>query len=279
MAFILIWAVLFAQVFWVCETDTVWKVDVLCSIQASMHPLNPSSHQQTLAPQCVLGQNVAIAQLISKLLFLHKQSYSSEVTCSFLFFLSFFFTADIMADSVLIAAPLQLLWNVQITNAHRYRLMAVFSSTIVTTASSLAHAYYVLKVGGLEEVMAAIVENGLSLIVCNLAVLVAAIARLTGYGLDHGGDSYNSRGRSQGSYPLSHVTIGSMPTRKQKPTATAVNIGFEDTLSGDHDTNKMHIVDVPDQDDAPWTQAPNKGTSFWDGGRGVQITQEQYVSR
>jgi hypothetical protein len=52
--------------------------------------------------------------------------------------------------------------------------MAVFSATVATTAASLIHAYYILRVGGLEEVLAAIVE------VCLFfAVSVSCSGRLT----------------------------------------------------------------------------------------------------
>jgi hypothetical protein len=155
--------------------------------------------------------------------------------------------------------------------------MAVFGSTIVTTASSLVHAYYVLRVGGLEEVFAALIENSLSLIVCNLAVLIATVSRLAGCAADRGEGSYG-RSQSQGSYPLAHVTIGSMPTRKAQPTATTVTVGLGDVETGDCDSHKMHASDVDVSGrDAPWAQS--KGPSLWEGGRGVQVTQEQFVSR
>ena len=45
-AFLVAWAILFAQPFWVCESEPGWKS-------------NPR-------PQCDLGKSVAIAQIISK---------------------------------------------------------------------------------------------------------------------------------------------------------------------------------------------------------------------
>lgn len=45
-AFIVAWIILFAQVFWVCEAEPGWK--------------------SLPRPQCDLGRNVAIAQIISK---------------------------------------------------------------------------------------------------------------------------------------------------------------------------------------------------------------------
>ncbi|KAG6817378.1 hypothetical protein H0H87_009565 [Tephrocybe sp. NHM501043] len=48
-SFLVVWVILFSQVFWVCEAEPEWK--------------------DTPAPQCALGRNVAIAQLISAWIF------------------------------------------------------------------------------------------------------------------------------------------------------------------------------------------------------------------
>ncbi|RDB22156.1 hypothetical protein Hypma_010678 [Hypsizygus marmoreus] len=129
-SFIVLWIILFTQLMVICEKQPLWK--------------------DAPAPQCVLGQSVAIAQLVS----------------------------DIYADSVLIVAPLRLLWNLSVSRSQRNRLLLVFSSSIVTTVASLIHAYYVLRVGGLDEVFMAIIEICVSLLVCNLAVIVGLAARL-----------------------------------------------------------------------------------------------------
>ncbi|KAJ8693066.1 hypothetical protein PTI98_010314 [Pleurotus ostreatus] len=110
VAFCVCWAILFSQVFWVCESQPLWKEAVI--------------------PQCPLGQDVAIAQLIT----------------------------DVFADLSLIAIPTKLLWNLRVSRSQRIRLLLTFSTSIITTIVSLVHAFYVLRVGGLEELIAAIVE-------------------------------------------------------------------------------------------------------------------------
>lgn len=167
--FVLIWIILFAQVFWVCENEPLWK--------------------DTPAPQCALGRNVAIAQLIS----------------------------DIYADASLIAAPLRLLWNLGVTRAQRNRLLLVFSSSIITAIASLIHAYYVLRVGGLDEVFVAIVEICVSLLVCNLAVVVGLVARVVE---SRGGKSH---GLNSESYSMSRskiTTTGGVGARSVEFTST-----------------------------------------------------------
>ena len=47
VAFLVAWMVLFAQTFWICEAEPGWKSEPL--------------------PQCSLGRDVAIAQIISEL--------------------------------------------------------------------------------------------------------------------------------------------------------------------------------------------------------------------
>jgi len=66
---------------------------------------------------------------------------------------------DILADSILIVAPLRLLWHLNSKNCpERRRLLVVFSSSIVTTTTSLIHAYYLLRVGGLALLFVALIE-------------------------------------------------------------------------------------------------------------------------
>jgi len=51
-----------------------------------------------------------------------------------------------------------LLWNVGTTSTQRIRLIAIFSSTVATTAVSLIHAAFIILFGGLPEIFAAIIE-------------------------------------------------------------------------------------------------------------------------
>ena len=145
-SYLVVWTILFAQVFWVCEAEPNWKVrDAAHFPSASLTRLIFA--QDSLVPQCYLGTNVAIAQLIS------RQNGSVFSSCS-----NHHLSADIYADTILIIAPLRLLWNLGVATNQRRRLLLVFSSSIGTTIVSLVHAYYVLRVGGLDEVFAAICE-------------------------------------------------------------------------------------------------------------------------
>ncbi|KAG2356669.1 hypothetical protein BDR07DRAFT_1491644 [Suillus spraguei] len=130
ITFGIVWALLFSQVWWVCESEPSWKTQ---------------PH-----PQCDLGRGVAIAQIIT----------------------------DVLGDFVLILAPFCLLYKVRLSWAQKIRVLSVFSASAITTIVSLVHAYYIFSGGGLKEVMAAIVEASMSLIVANLSVVVAFIFHL-----------------------------------------------------------------------------------------------------
>jgi len=99
---------------------------------------------------CDLGLNVAIAQVIT----------------------------DVICDAFLIVMPLRLVWKVRLNRAQRIRIMAIFSTTIITTSVALNHAYFVLRGEGLIEVFAALIEGAFSLIVANLSVLIACLFRI-----------------------------------------------------------------------------------------------------
>jgi len=128
--FLVIWSILFAQVFWVCEREPGWKDDPL--------------------PQCDLGLNVAIAQVIT----------------------------DVLCDAFLIFMPLRLVWRIRLNRAQKIRIMAIFSTTIITTSVALDHSFFLLRAGGRKEFFAAVIEGAVSLIVANLSVLMAYLFRI-----------------------------------------------------------------------------------------------------
>ncbi|KAK7008117.1 hypothetical protein R3P38DRAFT_3027438 [Favolaschia claudopus] len=128
--FFAVWLILFAQVWWVCERQPGWKD-------------KPS-------PQCALGLDVAIAQLIT----------------------------DVISDLILIVAPIGLIWRVKLQPGMQVRLRTVFAATAIGTAVSLYHAFCVLRYSGIPEFTAATLQLAVSLIVVNLPVLVAVIFRL-----------------------------------------------------------------------------------------------------
>jgi len=104
------------------------------------------------SPQCPLDHQVAICQLVT----------------------------DVLSDILLIVAPLRLIQQMSAVDGTRRRLMIIFSTSIVTTIVSLVHAAFIFEDAGIKVVIAAIVEDTFSLIVCNLPVVVTAVMRKAG---------------------------------------------------------------------------------------------------
>ncbi|EJD36626.1 hypothetical protein AURDEDRAFT_117041 [Auricularia subglabra TFB-10046 SS5] len=112
----------------------------------------PEPHWKDLAsPQCTLNKQVAICQLVT----------------------------DILSDGLLVFAPLRMIRFVA-NKGLRRRLMFIFSTSVVTTIVSLVHAAYILSEGGPKVLVAAIVEDTVSLMVANLPVAATAAMRAAG---------------------------------------------------------------------------------------------------
>jgi len=85
---------------------------------------------------------------------------------------------DIVSDSILIIAPLRLLRNLHDRKLRR-RLTVIFSTCLITTAVSLVHAVFIFIHAGHQEVfISAIVEDCVSLIICNVPVVVTSLLRI-----------------------------------------------------------------------------------------------------
>jgi len=100
------------------------------------------------SPQCPLPKQVAIFQLIT----------------------------DILADLSLILLPLRLIRGIK-DRRLRWRLVFIFSTSIVTTIVSLVHAALIISRGGIPVVISALVEDCMSLTVANLPVVATASFR------------------------------------------------------------------------------------------------------
>ncbi|THH16263.1 hypothetical protein EW146_g4347 [Bondarzewia mesenterica] len=130
VGFFITWVILFAQVWWVCERQPGWKDQPF--------------------PQCILGENVAIAQII----------------------------AAVLSDAILVFSPIRLIWSVRLDKITKIRLIAVFATSAITTVVSMFHAYAILRIPGLTEALAATIEDSVSLLTANLTVVVAFLFNL-----------------------------------------------------------------------------------------------------
>lgn len=68
------------------------------------------------------------------------------------------FAAYIAADAILIYAPIQFIWGTRFPQTIKIRLIAVFAATLITTAMSFYYIYTLLKVRGIAEDFAAVIQ-------------------------------------------------------------------------------------------------------------------------
>ncbi|RXW18178.1 hypothetical protein EST38_g7675 [Candolleomyces aberdarensis] len=98
-----------------------------------------------------------------------------------LFVIAFMTSFGIYFDNpILISAPIYMVFKSSgLSLAQKIRLTALFSTTMITTVVSLTHAYMILRVAGVQEGLAAIIEATVSLIIANLSVIIAFFFRIT----------------------------------------------------------------------------------------------------
>ncbi|KAG1778167.1 hypothetical protein EV702DRAFT_190738 [Suillus placidus] len=204
ITFGIVWALLFSQVWWICETQSGWKTQPL--------------------PQCDLGRDVAIAQIIT----------------------------DVLGDFVLILAPFCLIYRVRLSGGQKVRVLSVFSASAITTIVSLTHSYYIFSGGGPKEVMAAIVEASLSLIVANLSPIVALIFRL-------------SAEDDSPSTPSPIMTFGSQPRKRVRGPLATTFTGAESTpiVLEDLSVSRPRSLKTSDDDEITLHNRERKQTNEW----------------
>jgi hypothetical protein len=102
-------------------------------------------------PQCPLGKAVAFTQL----------------------------SVDILGDSVIVFVPAFFFWNSALPVHKRLRLIAVFAISLITTIVGFSHIYYILHGPPLVENLNGILQSSISVIACNLPVVLSSLIRFT----------------------------------------------------------------------------------------------------
>jgi hypothetical protein len=196
--------------FWVCEKgDTSWK-DAPFAL-------------------CPLGLKVAVTQAVSEY---------SLLLVSVMADAWFIFPAGSFSDVLLIAAPVWILRNVRVTSAVRFRLVSVFTCSLITTLVALAHAILIIRLPGTWEAIIGSLEAGVALSVCNLSVIVPAIARLLGGDAEKYQDESKDYatatiGGSGGSKNTRNLNNTMLSTFKVDPTASSGAVRVDVTVEQD----------------------------------------------
>ncbi|KAJ3746372.1 hypothetical protein DFH05DRAFT_1458679 [Lentinula detonsa] len=169
--FFLMWAGLLTQKTYVCASDRSWY--------------------QLAAPQCHLGMDVAIVELVT----------------------------DIFADVALAVIPIRLLAGVGLSSDKRRMLYIMFCASLLTSIVSIIHAVFLLGPSGLLEAITAQAEAGTALIVANVGILSPYVYRLI-----KNGEDFDSRPYTY--YPSFHsngeVQMRRIPRSPDRTVASTV---------------------------------------------------------
>ncbi|KAH7907458.1 hypothetical protein BJ138DRAFT_970777, partial [Hygrophoropsis aurantiaca] len=88
------------------------------------------------------------------------------------------FATDVIADAILVALPLRMLWNIKLPQKQQRRMiLCIFSSSMVVSFVSIFRAISRLSSNPSEVVPASNFEIAFCLIVCNLLVIVTYLYR------------------------------------------------------------------------------------------------------
>lgn len=85
---------------------------------------------------------------------------------------------DVIADTFLLAAPLHLWKNLRFPRRRKILIMSAFSATILITVITIPHSIILFKIQRETPLLLAHVKAALSLIICNLLVIVTFVYRV-----------------------------------------------------------------------------------------------------
>jgi hypothetical protein len=151
---------------------------------------------------------------------------------------------DVIADAILILAPIKLVWQANLHRAQKIRITTIFATSLCTTTVSLAHAYYVLQGGGPREALAAIVQDSVSLIVANLNVIVAFFSRISAE--EPRASSQQSTNWGSGRSDLMFRKPGQRTGRSTNADLVTINVTTDTVMGGDtavdHDSKLFNMT-------------------------------------
>ncbi|KAI9567969.1 hypothetical protein HD554DRAFT_801322 [Boletus coccyginus] len=91
---------------------------------------------------------------------------------------------DVLSDVILVALPFGLLWRVKLPSNQRIMILSVFSASILVSVVSVVHTVYLVRSVTFISGITAQMEAAISLIVCNLLVIVTFVYRVIRNGRD-----------------------------------------------------------------------------------------------
>ncbi|KAF9489232.1 hypothetical protein BDN71DRAFT_1456396 [Pleurotus eryngii] len=87
-------------------------------------------------------------------------------------------TTGVAANAALLVLPATFLFDASLTNKQRVHMICTIVATVFAAVASLVHGYFTLRVGGLPELVLAIIEASATLMACSAAILATAVLDL-----------------------------------------------------------------------------------------------------
>jgi len=112
--------------------------------------------------------------------------------------------SDIISDALLVALPIRLLRNVNLPKNQRTLILSVFSTSVLITFICIVHIVFVIEPAQSLQTITGQLEIALSLIVCNLLVIVTYF-----YGVFRNGEDIDvgHRNGSAGTRTIMFTTV------------------------------------------------------------------------
>ncbi|KAF8995110.1 hypothetical protein BDQ17DRAFT_1523566 [Cyathus striatus] len=140
--------------------------------------LNPGCMRKISKSVIILFGTFALARLIQKLSLCEEKAFGS-LRCVWPLSAGIMeIVTDIITDGWLTAAPAYMLWHMSLPPRHLRLLQTIFSCAIFITLAGIVHAVFLIRGRSLWMTSIAHFENVLSLITCNLLVLVTYLYRV-----------------------------------------------------------------------------------------------------
>ncbi|TFK31031.1 hypothetical protein BDQ12DRAFT_763373, partial [Crucibulum laeve] len=133
-------------------------------------------------------------------------------------------TTDLLGDLWLIGSPAYMLFNMKLPRNHRYLILAIFTSGIFTAAASVAHCIFIILKRPRAIGTSAAIQAAISLIVCNLLVVVTYIYRVFRDGDNSDSESADTESSRKERLTGSSGLIGSLANSSAVPMSTVVTL-------------------------------------------------------
>ncbi|KAH7882265.1 hypothetical protein F5I97DRAFT_334355 [Phlebopus sp. FC_14] len=140
---------------------------------------------------------------------------------------------DVASDVMLVLLPLRLLWRVKLPSNQRIMILCVFSSSILTSVVSVVHTAYIIPDSTFIGGMTAEIEGAVSLIVCNLLVIVTFLYRVTRGGRDLTDDLISAAKKTRSSRCLTTIELSAFGSRRTECTTEGTDLTSSEFIGTD----------------------------------------------